>query len=396
MRTFRGTKLSRTLALLILALVSAPSFADYTGIRVLPAQSQALAGQDVTLNLVWRINEDGSSNAANSPFLFVINPKDGSQLSGIRSTVDASGGGPFSLTETVTFNANDIDAWIAQGLSFVLLKRTFSDFASGATIDGSLRLNLSSGGLAEQRSAGKGYLEVQDLRLEFDNGNDLIVTQAREELYASLTIRTVGNGLLEGRWQIAEPGSSGQVPIFRTLSLVRKNVQQGQRVSFRSPRLPTSQQGKFLLRFCAQVDRTKLRDEPCLEENLTSLAAYEVQGNDTVGVQAMKVLSPYSDQVDASAKFAWQPLSAAVMYQLQVFELQARDADLPSSKLTQESLEPMFISGMVLPQGTTSTLLSELVKSKLAKGKHYLWRVTAHDASGQLLGLSSEQSFVYR
>jgi len=376
-------------------LISASSYAQLTNVRVAPAQAAAFVGQDFVVNLNWHILEDGQSNGAISPRLLVINPRNGSQIGDRVSTIGATGSGPYVFSETIQFNASDIDAWNALGLNFVLFKRTFDDGA-GSTIEGQLRVNINSGDLGRQRSGGQGYLDVQSLRLEFENGNDLAVVERRAEVRAKLVVDTRGQGLLEGRWQVAEPGASGAVPIFRTLSLVRQNIQQGQRVSLLSPRLPTSQVGKFLLRFCVQRDRTELREELCTEPKRTALAAYQVQGEENPGVQALVVQSPIGGRVNQDTRFVWQGVQNAAVYQLQIFELNSRATDLPSSELKDENLTPTFVTGMVLPGNTPNTKLSELVESNLVKGRSYLWRVTAQNAAGQLVGVSHEQTFVYR
>jgi hypothetical protein len=50
---------------------------------------------------------------------------------------------------------------------------------------------------------------------------------------------------------------------------------------------------------------------------------------------------------------------------------------------------------MLLDSATSETALSELVRSKLQDGQRYLWRVSAHDETGRMIGRSSEASFVY-
>ena len=91
----------------------------------------------------------------------------------------------------------------------------------------------------------------------------------------------------------------------------------------------------------------------------------------------------------------WQPLAGAHVYQLQIFALGAPDGSLPSSRQEQDSVQPRFVGGMLLKSGTTSTPLSASALDKLESGRRYLWRVTAHDDSGRMIGKSEESSFVY-
>jgi hypothetical protein len=51
---------------------------------------------------------------------------------------------------------------------------------------------------------------------------------------------------------------------------------------------------------------------------------------------------------------------------------------------------------MLLPAGVTETTWSSWLLSKLEPGQSYLWRVTAHDQSGSLIGRSREWRVRYQ
>ena len=80
------------------------------------------------------------------------------------------------------------------------------------------------------------------------DGNNTEIVSTDEALRALLTVQYTGTGVLHGRWQIAEPESSEGVPFYRTLALVNTNLQTSQRSTLRSPALPSTRPGKYLLR----------------------------------------------------------------------------------------------------------------------------------------------------
>jgi hypothetical protein len=263
-----------------------------------------------------------------------------------------------------------------------------------------MQLSLISSNLRAARSATASELNVQGLQLEFATGNNLTLAAQQSELQANLTVVHSGTGVLEGRWQLAEPGSTEGRPLYRTLALLRKNLDNSQRSVLSSPLLPTNRAGRYLLRFCVtnrdMIADSMTVDGQCPIDNLIIQASYQVQGATQTMLGNILGLSPNQQAADEQTPFSWQAVSGAKVYQMQIFELTTADADLPSSKISTELLEPRFVVGMLLPSDTTNVPLSELVRSKLHSGQRYLWRITAHDESGRLLASSDESNFSYQ
>lgn len=371
--------------------------ADFTGSRATPRQVQLVGSGANTISVTWQVtatadHRSGASSAGGD----IIDPSSGEILLRVNRALNAAGAGPFMIRETLTLDAGIVRGWIERGTTTVILQRTFID-AAGSSTSASVVLVLNRSKLLVARRTTQGSFSVQTLRLEFDSGNNTEIVTVDESMRASLTVSYSGKGMLRGRWQIAEPGSSEGAPLYRTLSLVNTNLTTSQRSTLRSPALPTGRSGKYLLRFCVTngFDIDPGDDPLCPNQDLTAMATYLVQGVDASSVEKIEGLSPNRQSVTGTSNFSWRPLSEARVYQLQIFALGPADGDLPSSRIDSANVEPQFITGMLLKAANTNTLLSESVLSKLQAGQRYLWRVTAHDESGRMIGQSAESSFVF-
>jgi hypothetical protein len=397
-RVFNDPGSNSTVIASIRLLIPTPG--ELSVARVSPSQSQLVANKNNEFSASWYIAAgSGHTNGVVSTGARLVNPRNGATLATLGNTLSASGSGPFAFSENIVLDTTLTQNLINQRLNRVVLLRTFMDPVGGGAVEASMLLLLSRSQLTTPREAVTGSLSVQGMRLEFATGNNLALVDMKDSLQAKLILAHSGNGLLQGRWQIAEPGSSESIPLYRTLALVRRNISSAQRTVLHSPELPTSRTGKYLLRFCVtnrnMVSEEQAISEQCPIENLVINAAYQVQGEVTIDMTNIKVLSPNQQKVDASTPFSWQPVVGAKVYQLQVFALVPAKGRLPSSQDSEVTIEPKFIVGMVLPAETTRTPLTELVCSKLQPNKRYLWRITAHEETGRLVGSSTDASFVF-
>ena len=381
---------------LILPVVSAE--AALQAIKVQPAQRQLLATQDSNLGVVWQISATaGYTGGVISPAAQVINPATGAILATVGGPLSRSGSGPFLINEFVEIPAVSVQAWTRSGLKRLLLVRIFSDPAGGGMVRGQMTLTLASSALRAPREAGDGELQVQRLSLSFLDNQRIKLVQPGTELKAKALLAYSGNGLLEGRWQVAEPGSTEGRPVYRTLSLVRNYLGTTQQAQLNSPLLPTDKAGKYRVRFCVsnrdQVALDELvLDNSCPIDELTVETVYEVLGGEDPGAQVILSSGPQSGDIGASTRFHWRGLPNAVIYQLQVFQSdkeQSADAEVLGES-------PSFVAGMLLPAGAIETQLPPLVRGKMEPGRFYLWRITAHDQTGALIGRSREWRVRYQ
>lgn len=367
--------------------------------RVSPSQRQVFGSGGNSLSLSWQVAASPDySNGISSTSARVVDPRTRSTLTTLGGQLAASGSGPYILSETLSIDPALVSSWLDQGLGRLLLIREFADPAGG-TVEATVVLMPGRSQLVAGRNAIGGELTIQGLRLEFETGNNMALADTNDELQATLTVLHSGTGLLEGRWLIAEPGSTEGEPLFRTLALQRNNFSSAQRNILSSPKLPTNRVGKHLLRFCVSdstsgEQRENAQLSQCPLESLIVDAAYQVQGAENDLIATIAGLSPSQQDVDAETVFSWQAVPEARVYQLHVSALDSA-WQLPALGTEEAVVEPRFVVGMVLPSDTIETPLSELVRSKLEPGQHYLWRITAHDDQGHLIANSNEYSFSY-
>lgn len=365
-------------------------------VKIQPAQRQLLASQNNPLSLAWQVvASDGYSGGVTSVQAQVVDPASGSILTSLGSRLSASGGGPFLLNEQLELPAGIVQGWYERGLRRLVLQR---EFVGGASrLRGQITLNLVSSGLRAPRENRAGELLVQRLSLSFSDNQRIKVVPPGEGLMAKVLLAYSGNGLLEGRWQVAEPGSTEGKPIYRTLTLVRSYLRDAQQSTINSPPLPSDKAGKYRVRFCVTnrelvpADALVL-DAGCPLDSLTVETVYEVLGGSDPARQPLIDAGPQDGDVGSASQFHWQPVAGAVVYQLQLFTANAQRTG--ESEVLGES--PNFVAGMLLPASVTRSALSTLLRSKLQSGSYYLWRVTAHDQGGAMIGRSQEWRVRYQ
>jgi hypothetical protein len=395
-KLYKPLRLALVLVCAALPLLSAK--ADLQAIKGQSAQRQLLATQNNSLALNWQVSTTpGHSSGATSAALQVIDAASGNILATVGGALMQSGSGPYLFSEFIELPAASVQSWQQQGIRRVVLARNFSDLAGGRVMRGQVILNLVSSGLRAPRENLGGELLLQRLSLSFTDNQRIKVVPPDSEIKAKVLMTYSGNGLLEGRWQVAEPGSSEGRPFYRTLTLVRSHLGNAQQQTLTSPLLPVAKAGKYRVRFCVSnpemvpVDSLVL-DSGCPIEALTVETVYEVLGASDPSAQVLIDASPQSGEVDDKTAFKWRAVDGAVVYQLQLFssaETQPSTADVLGES-------PSFVSGMLLPASITQTALSALLRNKLEAGGYYLWRVTAHDQNGALVGRSQEWRVRYQ
>lgn len=367
-------------------------------VNIQPAQRQLLASQRNVLALAWQVvATDDFSGRVSSSRARIIDPASGAVLSTLGDGLSANGRTPFLLSEQLELSAAEVQGWYARGLHRLILQREFS--SGSQTLSAQVVLTLVSSGLRAPRENRDGELLVQRLSLSFLDNQRIKLVPPATELKAKVLLGYSGNGLVEGRWQVAEPGSTEGRPFYRTLTLVRSQLGSAQQSTLFSPPLPTAKAGKYRLRFCVTnqdlvpADALVL-DSGCPIESLTVETVYEVLGGSGPAAQLAISASPQSGVVDAATPFQWRAVDGAVVYQLQLFAIGLDQQNAGEVEVLGES--PSFVAGMLLPASTTKTPLSALMRNKLEPGRYYLWRVTAHDQGGALIGKSQEWRVRYQ
>ncbi|MGD2118638.1 MAG: hypothetical protein PVG66_09775 [Chromatiales bacterium] len=288
-------------------------------------------------------------------------------------------------TESFSISGTQVQTWLNAGYQTIIIRRNFID-GVGAPVGGinaDVRLSLSSSSLTAIRES-KEFV-VQRLQLLFPNQASMTVVEPGERLQAQLNVSYSGQGVLEGVWQIAEPGSTEGLPNYRNLMQVHQNLTSSQFSRLLSPRLPTDKSGRYLLRFCTidrDLDQARVADNfSCPDAAGRVVVAYQVMAARTAKAESIEI-APLQSKIDAATEFQWSAVDGAVVYQLQIFQKTAQQ-------------DEVFISGMLLPQQSTHTKLSKLVLGKLIAGQQYLWRLNALNSNGQVVGQSATAFIQY-
>ncbi len=371
--------LRMSVAAVLLILASAVQ-ADITGVGTTPAVGNLIVGQNNVVNLQWQVaTTAGHSSGAQSAQADFI--EGGAGIIGTR-TVPLSaplGPGPYSIAEVFVITEAQIQAWVDAGFTQIRYQRQFNDPATGSAATGFITLNISAASLRDIREAGN-ELDIQRLELRFPNNIAQVQVIERAALVqAELRVNYSGTGLLEGAWQVAEPGSTSGQPVFNTLRVVRDQLSKQQQSILSSPPLPTDKVGKYIPRFCVRgVENADVIDVNCRGIAVETVYQVVESGNQPAD---LSLQSPQAGSVNISDEFVWNTHPDAVVYQLQIYAVVA-------------GTDGTFITGMLLPETMTSSPLSQLVVSRLQPDKLYEWRVNALDGRGRSVAQSERRRFI--
>ncbi|NGX16303.1 hypothetical protein [Wenzhouxiangella sp. XN24] len=383
-------RMLKTLLGLVMALHGMAGLAELADIRATPAQLTLLAASNNVVQVRWQVaTTPDHTSGVFSPPAAILDPSTGGILQRVDTSLEAAGTGPFVLRETLRLDAGTVRGWLDEGIQRVVLERSFADDVGRARV-ARVVLRLSGSRLQSIREGAPSELEVVSLRLEFETGNNTAIVAPETSLQAALTVQHTGTGVLRGRWQIAEPGSSEVVPVFRTLALVNAQVRAGQRSYYRSPVLPTGQAGIYALRFC--VSNPDLADPgddlQCPDSTQIVYGSYQVQPQDTSRPVRIRGLAPDRSRAGPETPFRWDAVRSAATYQFQVFEFALHTGE-------GDPVPPRFVGGVLIPGEANHTPLGASLVNKLVPGERYLWRVTAHDETGRTVGSSVEATFIF-
>ena len=380
-----NTYIRKTTGLVIsgiaLLLIAGLARADLTGAAVSPAVRSLTVGQNNAVNLQWQIattvGHSSGGVSAQGTYLNLPSTPIGSRP----VALNAVGIGPYVLNEVFVITAAEIDAWVLAGYTQVGYQRLFTDSATGTTAVATATFNINNASLRDIRAPGS-ELEIKRLELQFpSNLSQLQVVEKEALLQAQVRLSYTGTGLLEGSWQIAEPGSTAGVPVFNTFRVVRQQLSKQQLTVLSSPPLPTDKIGKYILRFCVNgIENSGSTDLTCTGVSVES--TYQViEGQRAPDPLAIK--SPEPGFINGETPFAWAPVAEAAVYQLQVHAI------VPGE-------DSVFVTGLMVPGSTNETPLSPLVLSKLKADRAYEWRVNALNGQGYLIAQSDKRTFTYK
>ncbi len=392
---FSGRVLPSLIALFLVCFMATQAQAALNGARATSSKTHLLASTQNTFSITWKIaaTQNHTQGVTSRSAAQVVNPSSGAELLTLGSTLTQPGSGPFQFSENLTISGRQVNTWLESGIKRVIIRRIFEEPA-GASVSADLLLTLDTDSLGLNRQGAEG-LTIHQLQLslfspvqEMLSGNQDIASLAKIiDQYAIiqplLTLNYAGTGLLEGRWLIAEPESTQGQPIFRTVAVVRQALMKSQQTRITGPVLPSSRPGKYLIRFCinhqSSLDSENNSSSICPVPALMIESSYQVMPN-TEPVSVLTITDAPA-QVDGASTFSWQAVDQAVLYKLVIFE--------------KISAYPQFVTGMLLPDSYTQTVISEIVQNKLINNRPYQWQVSAINAQGRVLAKSKLHAFSY-
>lgn len=246
-------------------------------------------------------------------------------------------------------------------------------------------------------TAGSGEFQIFRMDLRFTDGARVKVMEPDAPLQALVDINYNGTGQLIGRWEWAPLPAAG-TPFFRplppaqggrpadadpasreTLTLVREFLVSLQNTQLRSPPLPTSQPGQFVVRL--RVDEPEVLFE-------VPVIRYAVTGNAVTDLSlerrpssGIAIRSPATGaELTDDLRFAWRAAPGEVTaYQIEFF----------GDPATANRL-----AGIVVPGDQTSAMVSALARTHLPPGETYWWRVTAIGRDGRVTAASDPRTIV--
>lgn len=298
-------------------------------------------------------------------------------------------GAPETLvfSETLTVPASAMRA-VARANGPAQIRRTFTD---EGTFPGIGPVGSAASGQAVFSAAGnaQGALSLRRIELAFEDGSRTGVFRTGAALRAVADISYTANGILEAEWRVARADGGGNFE--RSLGIVRQplaSAGQG-RTRLVSPELPDDMTGLYEVRLVVR--------QPQLNFDLPRLRYYISAGDAARETGTLSLIGPDEKApVTAATVFAWQPVSGAQAYQIEIFADKRkpggtgpRTADTaPAFLLDVFDMETPLVAGKVVPASSSRARLNEASLQYLESGETYRWRVRAIDARGQVIAQS--------
>lgn len=358
------------LPLLLVLLLPTPALALLSNPQIFPAQVNVALNRTARIQVTWRMTTDAgptvespSGVLSDGSNVFLTVNRYLSTKAGRAGTDPATGqirSQTVSLRETLILPSRVLSRAYGQSATRLYYNRQFSD-ANGSL---SLVMVLNITG-----SSAAGF-SINGLVLRFEDGRNQRLVDQHEHLRATARVLFSGVGRLQGVWEVAGPSTSSGSPLFRPLGWEHQTLFGGQEAILRSPPLPTVATGLYRLRFRV----TQPRLDPVFPE-----LRYRVRGLPPGEPESMDLYQPPAGAtVGRKGVFRWQPVQGAEAYLLEI-----RRPESPGG---------MAVAGKLVKAPRNSLTLPPPAWKRLRPGERYLWRVSAMDAAGRILGRSEERS----
>ncbi|HEC20711.1 MAG TPA: hypothetical protein ENI97_15465 [Gammaproteobacteria bacterium] len=329
----------------------------------------------ISWTMVETVANAGPYSISSSSGMFFA--PDNTVLGTVTTTLQTNGNaqspGPVSVVfnESLTIPLSIIRQAQQKGFNTFAYSRQFTDFPDNNTQSGTVVFSITGGGAGS-------ILSIRRVAMEFDDGRISALLAPNSQIQARAQVSYYGTGLLEYRWEVASPPSTQGQPVFVPLVSRKQYLLAGGKVVLQTPRLPTGLTGEYLLRL--QISRpTPDFNMPVLRYTI-SKRGQSISG---MRIKPLQVARPAADAVLAvSTEFAWQPVTGASAYQLEIYTRPVHDTDLPGAS------QPPPLTGVLVPAAKTHLTVGGLSRAHLLSGSSYYWRVVALSATGQVIARS--------
>ncbi|MGI1679708.1 MAG: hypothetical protein K6L75_13290 [Cellvibrionaceae bacterium] len=240
-------------------------------------------------------------------------------------------------------------------------------------------------------------LEIQRIALRFDDDSISRILRRDDKLRAFAEFTYSNGGMLAGIWEVATPASTQGEPIYFPLENVRLYLNPARNKLLESPALPTDSTGLYLLRFRAL--------EPQLTQDILQLQYFVTEQSQAMRkkVQPLRSSRPTDGAwLKPQTTFRWTPVLNARAYRVEIFKSAAKPASYAEqySRLDSASgsntnnvslldKSTSAVTGVLIPGNQSEANFSLVSFTHLDKGSHYVWRVIAIDASGEIIAESA-------
>lgn len=374
----------------VLSALASAAVIDAYAASTTPSSANVPLGQSASVPIVWSTSHTSGTQTSvtSTSGTFRDTCAGNNTLGTINTSLSKTGAfpslTPIFLSEAVLVPADIIQRARALGVTQIGYLRTFT-YPSALSDSGCLTLNITSSAAAS--------LGISGEILSFDNGSSVRILPRNNAIHAQAELGYNGTGLLQAVWEIAEPATTSGTPVFRPLTQVREYLTLGDVKTLKSPALPSSTVGLYLVRLRV-ID-------PVVPFTTPSIRYFVAEGRvgkelppDPVGITSPVPFALYAPDT----LFAWENHKGAKAYQLEVYRTDRNPAtelpDLGGGDRTPKpsdvaaALRHPPITGMLVPGNQTTTTLSANARQRLTPGRAYLWRVLAISEDGTVIGQS--------
>jgi len=383
----------RLVGLLVLLVACLPMSvqATITGLVTIPTSQHIAVGQTSSFTVTWVVSSDagpfvrsdfgsfGTSDLSLGRVNTVLNKAVSSRTGAVASF--SSG---VSFVESILVPSSVAVAAQHYGLSTISYSRDFVD-GSGIPVTGSVSIDFTS-------ALGAAF-GISREALSFDDDSPVRIVQLNDKLNARAELTLTGTGLLQAAWEVASPPSTQGEPFFQPLSQVQQHLTAGISQTLQSPSLPVTLPGLYLVRLRV------INPATAFEAPVIRYFVGEGRPGHGLPPTPVSLIRPANRTLLAEdTQFTWQAVRDARIYQLEIYSTAKRQPPIlsdislvtqgPTASEVNAALQQRPVTGVLISDKDTHTILSGAVRTHLLPGQEYYWRLLAIDADGVIIGQS--------